>query len=1165
MRNLKLFFFAIFALSFLVVFQYPMESATSATIPDDAVDFFENRIRPILVDHCYDCHSEDESSAELRLDSRAGWKRGGQRGPAIVPGDPNASLMIRLIQHSDPKLRMPPPDSGKLTKKEIDALVKWIREGAVDPRDGTVTKPIDKKAVNHWAFQSIKKTPYPSGVHPIDHLIDKLILKNGFISTEQEGLEILARRATMDLTGLPPTQDQIRSAKSNYNNFIDQLLNSKSYGERWGRHWLDVARYSDAKDGVLMYGDARIRPFAYTYRDYVIRSFNEDKPFDDFIREQLAADQLDLPADSPSKAAMGYLTLGRMFDNNIHDVIDDQVDVVTRGMLGLTASCARCHDHKFDPIPTADYYSLYGVFASSQEPLERPRIGQATEKSGTHEAEYAKKLKEIYAVEEAHYRDALQEVRSKTPEYLIHVATTEPDYSETAIFFLSLIPGQLRPNIIHLWRTLIAKRAFPDDPIFGPWHDLMSDGKMRVDQWKSRGVDARVIQAILKANPKTPREIAETYGNLIVEVANQKNSLAKTIQRLDAEIALFKNESISLANIVGGGNGRQILKPGGGVNPATGKATQGATGFIEISNPDTLIPVPSNELIDGIFVPRSNTATITSTGIKIEDLKASSGKTWDYFKSGISSGSTENRIDGIDFSKAPNSVLAIHANKGITFDLAKIRELHKFQRAKLTGLFGNSGQSGQSLLDFAIYLDGKRVIEVNNFPAQGKGHNLDLDIPKSSRFLTLVTTEGAKGISHDQAVIGNPAILMLDRKLSEKSKENLARLKTEKSELQNRLANLPSNENDPIAQLLFGADSPAWFPKYKVKNYLSRQKKDAFNGLLGQLDAISVRHPDAIARGMILEDKETLFDPVIFQRGDPGQKGNSVPRQFFEVLSGNNRIPFPNGSGRLDLANKIANQENPLTARVWVNRVWMHHFGEPLVPDPSDFGLRTEKPVQHELLDLLASYFLESRWKTKPLHKLIMTSKAYRRTSSIGNPEQPNYAQLKKQLESDPENRLIWRANRRRMDLEQMRDSMLFTSKLLDTRMFGRPALITDKNNRRRTVYAFVERQNLPNIVQTFDFANADSSVGRRVNTTVPQQALFSMNSEFVWEQAKSIAENIDKKAEKVAQIEQLYQVIFRRAPTELETGKVVSYLETGNLTELSHTLLMTNEFLFID
>jgi hypothetical protein len=279
-----------------------------------------------------------------------------------------------------------------------------------------------------------------------------------------------------------------------------------------------VARYSDARDGVLMYGDARIRPFAWTYRDYVIRAFEQDKPFDRFILEQLAADQLQLPPDSPDLAAMGLLTLGRMFDRNRHDVIDDQIDVVGRGFLGLTLACARCHDHKFDPIPTADYYSLYGIFASSIEPLDRPRIAAISEAGQAFETEFSAKLQEVLTQRSQHYEATLNTARERTADYLAHIVTTPPDVAETAIFFLSPVPGQLRPQITHRWRQAIAVRAFPDDPLFGPWADLMREPVLRPDEWKSRGIDARIISALVAANPMTPVDVARVYGNFLREI-----------------------------------------------------------------------------------------------------------------------------------------------------------------------------------------------------------------------------------------------------------------------------------------------------------------------------------------------------------------------------------------------------------------------------------------------------------------------------------------------------------------------------------------------------------------------------------------------------------------------------------------------------------------------
>ena len=310
---------------------------------------------------------------------------------------------------------------------------------------------------------------------------------------------------------------------------------------------------------------------------------------------------------------------------------------------------------------------------------------------------------------------------------------------------------------------------------------------------------------------------------------------------------------------------------------------------------------------------------------------------------------------------------------------------------------------------------------------------------------------------------------------------------------------------------------------------------------------------------MVMVDAESLYDPVIFQRGDPGLRGTPVPRQFLRIASGRKRSPFTHGSGRIDLANAIVSTENPLTARVWVNRVWMHHFGEPLVENPDDFGLRTKRPVHHALLDYLAADFIRNGWRTKRLHELIVTSKAYQRASGLGHSEQ-----LARQLESDPDNRFVWHANRRRLDLEQMRDTMLVVSGKIDYTMYGRPPLITDLANHRRTVYAFVERQNLPNVIQTFDFANADTSTARRVSTTVPQQALFAMNSAFVADTAQALAARASEGSDG-ERIAKLYEVALgRKASTEeLELG--IAFVKTNPWKQYAHILLMTNELMFVD
>ena len=1129
--------------------------ATGSTNAADDV-LFETRIRPLLVKHCYGCHGSEQAQGKLRLDSRSGWKRGGQSGPAIVPGDPSASLLIKAVTHRDPRLKMPPPDEGgRLTDRQIADLVAWVRAGAPDPRDGRTTTPLGS-AQQHWAFQPIVMPKVPSNQHPIDALIERQLKRSKLSAAPRADRRTLIRRSTYDLHGLPPTPEQLATPIEHFQELVDRLLDSPRYGERWARHWLDVARYADAKDGVLMYGDARIRPFAYTYRDYVIRAFNADKPFQQFIREQLAADQLGLDAHAPDLAAMGLLTIGRMFDRNRHDIIDDQIDTVTRGFLGLTVSCARCHDHKFDPIPTADYYSLYGVFASSVEPHDRPRIEPVTEAGKSYEKDLADKLKQVVAAQQAHYDQITKTARERTPDYLVQVATTEPDISETAIYFLSLLPNQLRPQIINRWRKLIARRAHANDPVFAPWYDMMRSPQLQVRSWKERGVDQRIIDGLVAAQPATPTEIARTYGRVIrqvwaAELENQQelDQLQVVRRRLDAT-------TVNLCQALVG----DAAGPGHGIDPRNGRITKQTAGFVDDLRHDALIPVPDSPFVDGIFIPKAGATQVSSSGIKIKDLPVTSGQTWDFFRYGPSGGATVTTIDGVDYNQSPNWLMALHANKGITFDLQAMRTQFLFGQAAFRAVLGHGGAQGQSTVDVFIYLDGRRVAQHKAIAAQQSGVKIDVELAESVRFLTLVVTEAGQGLSHDQAMLGNPQIVF-DRSSipSEARRQRIQQLQLRERELIGKKSELAQLNQDPLGRLLLSKQSPIWFPIHKTYDYLSRQDKDAFRGLVNQIDSLSVKGKSVAARAMVMNDDHPLYDPVIFQRGDPTQPGNRVPRQFLAVVSPAKRLPFKHGSGRLDLANAIASDRNPLTARVWANRVWMHHFGEPLVDNPSDFGLRTKPPLQLRLLNYLAASLMKSGWKTKSLHRLIMTSAAYQRASRLDDDDR-----YRRQQTRDPQNRFLWRANRRRLDLEQMRDTMLFVSGQLDLSMYGRPGSIVDLDFNRRTIYTFVERQNVPSVVKTFDAANPDSSTARRVVTTVPQQALFAMNSPFVARAAELVAQQTRDDGA-VERVQRIYRTIMGRKPTEDELALGLQFVGNQPWEQYAHILLMTNELMFID
>ncbi len=612
---------------------------------------------------------------------------------------------------------------------------------------------------SHWAFRPVHAPAIPAvrneswPATAIDRFVLTALEAKGLTPGSDADQRTLLRRVSLDLTGLPPSFEEVQAFEQDrspraFERVVERLLASPQYGERWGRHWLDVARYADSKGYVFQ--EERRFPFSFTYRDYVVRSFNRDLPYNRFIIEQLAADKLLLGDDKQPLAAMGFLTLGRRFLNNVHDIIDDRIDVTTRGLMGLTVGCARCHDHKYDPIPTRDYYSLYGVFASSIEPRELPLLGE----------------------------------RAAGPE------------------------------------------------------------------------------------------------------------------------------------------GEAFLK-------------------------------------------------------------------------------------------------------------------------------------------------------------------------------------------------------------------ELDRLKAEKSQY----------EKDHEKEL-------------KARN---RKFREGLRAIQAKIDKLLATHPGSPPRAMVLNDAGVPRTPHVLLRGNPNTPGPAVPRQFLEVIAGPDRKPFSDGSGRLELAKAIASPDNPLTARVIVNRVWAWHFGKGLVTTTSDFGMRSDPPSHPELLDWLAARFMADGWSIKKLHRLIVLSHTYRQ-SSVDRPEVTGV---------DPENRLVGRMNRLRMDFESQRDSMLFVAGRLDPAPGGRGVnLFSPPFSTRRTIYGFVDRQNLPGTLRTFDFANPDQHCPRRHETSVPQQALYLLNSPFVQQQARALAQRTNE-IDPSRRIEHLYRLAYGRMPTPDEVRLGLKFIGSDTTesvwTRYAQVLMVSNEFEFVD
>ncbi|MEN9661934.1 MAG: hypothetical protein RL324_883 [Verrucomicrobiota bacterium] len=899
--------------------------ALAAPAPISAQDlaFFESKVRPILVENCYKCHSRqaDKVKGGLLLDTREGLLHGGNSGEVIVPGKPDDSLLVVAIRYTDPELQM--PDDKRLTDQQIADLTEWVRRGAPDPRDNAAkgsSPAYGGVGRQHWSFQPLKKPEVPAVKNatwvqsPVDNFILEKLEAAGIAPNPAADKRTLLRRVTFDLIGLPPSEAEVQAfladkSPAAFAKVVDRLLASPQYGERWGRYWLDVARYADTKGDPPNRNDARY-PYAWTYRDYVINAFNTDKPYNQFIMEQLAADLLISPpkppapagrpgqaaagragaranapgnaaranvpppnaparggraneptlvipdgADRSSLAALGFLTLGNQFDGNMNDQINDQIDVTTKGFLGMTVSCARCHDHKFDPIPTKDYYSLYGIFASSVQPATiqgEPLLAPAPDTP--EHTEYVAKLAEMN-------------------ERLVELNQQQVALRQTAPRGGAVVPGQ-------------------------------------------PGAARAGAQPAAPAAPVEPRGVA----GLTPQVARPAAQAAQAAQAVAMNSSMGVSAAPDANNAMGGGMADNAM-----------------------------------------------------------------GNTM--------GGSMENSMMGTNSAPGATPVAP--------------------------------GRAGA---------------------APGRG--------------TAVVSDAQK-----------------------------------RQQLQREQQQLQSDFTD-----------------------------------------LELSHPGAYPRANVLLDKPNPANAPVLLRGEAQNKGEVVPRHFLDILSGPNRPNYILGSGRLELARDIASPTNPLTARVLVNRIWQHHFGEGFVPTPDDLGNMSAPPSHPELLDYLAVRFMAEGWSIKQLHRTILLTSVYQE-SGLTN---PRYADV------DPDNKLHWRYNMRRLDFEAVHDSILAIAGTLDLKMGGRSVPISSGEfATRRAVYTFIDRANPAEILTQFDVPNPSVVSGKRYETIVPQQALFLMNSPLVIETSRKLTHSAEFLAHKTDQdrVRTLYLAIFQRPPTDEETKLSLTFV----------------------
>ena len=862
-------FLSLFAVVFTAV-SLPAQQETAAK-----EEFFEMRISPLFANNCYACHT-DEHMGGLQLDTAEHAMKGGKSGAVIVPGDAEHSLMMKAIHYTDPKLKMPP--TGRLKDSDIADIETWIKNGAVWPKTAAAATPAPHSAPYtitpeqraFWSFRPIANPAAPN-VHDkkwarseIDRFLLAKLEEKNLKPVPPASKRSLIRRAYFDLTGLPPSPAEVLAFEHDtspnaFAKVVDRLLDSPRYGEKWGRFWLDVARYSDDR-----LNSERDDPYenSFRYRDWVIQSIQQDMPFNQFVKAQIAGDLL--PNHELYEAGLGFYSLSPEFQ-------DDRVDATTRGFMALTVACATCHNHKYDPIPTQDFYSLLGIFNNTE----------------------------------------------------LHETPLAP--------------------------------------------------KEEVERWEAQ------------------KKLLDTQESEIKEfVSRQANELAEILAQNTADYMLAAGKSD---------------------NPSLDKET--------LERLTKYLAAPNHK---------------------------------------------HPYLDGWNKEKSPQ---AAHDFQALLLDVNKEKK----------------------------HIDDENHIRLGLNPSRENLSDANLASMARDKYVLWEDFFGDKGVFH----YGDGAI---DRFLTGVWKAHLESLHARQAELKKQL-------------------------------------------------------PSRYAYLQTIADKKKLDEARVWLRGNKDSPGEPAPPHFLAILSDGTPPKFTHGNGRLDLAEAIVDPNNPLTARVIVNRVWQQHFGQGIVRTPSNFGKQGDTPSHPELLDYLATRFMDEGWSLKKLHREMMLTSAY--ALSTENDE-TNFA-------ADPENRLLWCANRRRLDVESLRDSLLFVAGDLDLKMGG-PATAFGPDNHRRTVYGFVSRRRLDPVLALFDFPNPIATSEQRLPTLVPLQKLFFMNSDFVMEQSKALAKKLQESTgDENTRITSAYRLLFQREPTQEERKLANDFLHgTSNAwPQYTQVLLSSNEFSYLN
>ena len=1082
----------------------------AASIDPEGVAFFESRIRPVLLKQCFECHSAQKTKGGLRLDYRGGFEKGGESGDLLDREHPENSLLLQTIRHDAGDLKMPKGEA-RLSDGVIADLTRWVRMGLPGIPDKPLTAEESSQQAwsqklaerrMHWAWLPVQSTTPPQVQHPAwtEHAVDRFL----FAKMQQAGLtpappasrEILLRRLKIALLGLPPTPEEVEAFLNDtrpraLERLVDRFLKDPAFGENWAAHWLDLMRFGETGGYVRDYPI----PEAWRYRDYVIRAFNQDVPYDRFVQEHIAGDLLPPRINQELKINESLIGTGCMrlmeVSSTATDValeeaqmLENQIDTLGKAFQGMTIACARCHDHKFDAISTRDYYGIFGALASSRQSqsvidtLEVRRTGVA--ELQTLKGQIKSALEKVWKEDIQQQGVALKAVLDSEP-----AANAEPN---------------------SVWNRLLKREKVDmSDPLYPLWTALKNKGS---GNWRL--------------------SLPEAQANLAQD----------SKKRADENKKAFN----VIADFSGGNSGWHLS----GVLPET----------VQQSASDFVLAPSGEELVERIVAPgiatdrlsRKHGAVVRSPDFKLEtqyvSLKVAGGdaghvrliqhnfQQMENIAQGYKVAHFENRFSSWVTVKVGHQ-RSWQGRRSYLEILTKDDVAH-FRRSEAGGNFFKmtaKDQTGRS------WFEVEQIVEHESpSPPQDELRTPLLFLPPA----------GESPLDHDWAglwkAVCDTALehWMQDKALPEEV--TLLNWLIAEGVIRNQIGKLPK----PLKEL--------------ASDY--RKLEESL---------------PKFQRAATLAQEGPGFDAPIQRRGSPDSPSEPAPRRYLEVVCGADCNPAESSS-RLSLAKDLVSPRNPLTARVMVNRVWRWIFGQGIVGTVDNFGSMGEKPTHPELLDHLATYFVEQGWSMKELIRYLVTTQAYRTASS------PSEEAQKK----DPANRLLSHMPLQRLRAEAVRDSLLAVSGQLNPLMYGYTGPSDLGNglgppNQRRGVYQYIKREAQNHLMVMFDAPEPSRTQGSRDSSNVPGQSLLLLNNDFVHEQARVWAERSLRDAKGISldqRTERLFFEALGRRPLFHEIQTLVAFVQeqadayqiphdaqTSDhrlWTDVCHVLLNTKEFLYI-